>query len=468
MKSLSNLIAPGPILLAPKGSEVENFIRFMNSTYHHFAEMEVLVFQSEKDSLHFIEENTRIRPFALIIFYETFKSIDYSIRFVYGEIPSTNSLFDNFYVGFVTAYQEYFLSGFLTLQKSIFFWLSNKFQCTSQYSDVIYTPFPTFPYASNSLLSEIGWISSVLLIFSMLFSYSMLCKSLASERETLLYYLMNLMGLSHLNYCMSWVFFQLFITLWISLTLSILLWSTCLFLSSFSVIFFLLFSFGFSLVGLSFLITSIFRTAHLSSTFFIACAFTFSLPYYLLSFSSENEYTAAKRFVSLLSPSAFSFAASILVDSDLAGYGITYFEINNWRPGFFFYLKMIVLDSVLYFFLAYLISLYPFIESHRIIIPENIRIHPISEEIPEIDVSEEIVKFENVSRYSNGRELLTNISFSLYKNQVFCLLGSNGSGMLLFIHLLSMFNKCNRQKYAHFSSLRTFTYYIRSNQNFKL
>jgi hypothetical protein len=124
--------------------------------------------ESEQAAVDYITTHLGRWTFALIVFREISASkINYVIRQNYTTLPSTGLVIDDFAVGLDKGYQEYYTSGFLSIQGSVDDWAMEYVGATSsggQCANVPHTtsmPFPTFDYKENPFYSTVGFLLGV-------------------------------------------------------------------------------------------------------------------------------------------------------------------------------------------------------------------------------------------------------------------------------------------------------------------
>jgi hypothetical protein len=121
-----NLLTLGSIHFAPDSSEVDSLIDYMNRTTTTFQNLNFQKHKSEGNAIQYIQNHLDEYTFALIVIHSISpEAINYEIRLNYTTMPNTNQIVNWITIGLDRDYQNYFLSGFLTLQSTIDDWAFN-------------------------------------------------------------------------------------------------------------------------------------------------------------------------------------------------------------------------------------------------------------------------------------------------------------------------------------------------------
>lgn len=119
---------------------------------------------SEDSAVNYILNHLEERTFALIVLRKiTTTTVNYVIRMNYTVVPKT-SVQVSTKKGLVTTYQEYYLSGFLSVQDTLDHWVfkytgalhSNRSSACSTYPSLWAFPEPTYKYNSNVFYTRVG------------------------------------------------------------------------------------------------------------------------------------------------------------------------------------------------------------------------------------------------------------------------------------------------------------------------
>lgn len=169
-----NLLSLGTIHFAPDSSQVDSLIEYLNRTTTTFQSLHVMKHKSEGKAIHHIQNNLDEYTFALIVLHTISpESINYEIRLNYTTLPNTNQIVNWITIGLDTDYQNYYLSGFLTLQNTIDAWVFNYTDGlirSEEDSTAINTnricrkpnpvtiPFPTAAFDQNLFYQAVGFL----------------------------------------------------------------------------------------------------------------------------------------------------------------------------------------------------------------------------------------------------------------------------------------------------------------------
>lgn len=151
------------IHFAPNTTLTQSLVQYLETHTTTFSQLAVVVHNSEEEAVN--ELVVEGIPWALIVVNEASSSgVAVDIRMNYQYLPNTNQIIDPTAVGLDTAYQSYFFSGFLTIERTIDAWAwdltgaaaSSNPQCTLP--TVIMTPFPTIAYDVNEFYGAVGFL----------------------------------------------------------------------------------------------------------------------------------------------------------------------------------------------------------------------------------------------------------------------------------------------------------------------
>lgn len=120
---LGNLLSRGVFHFAPRGPELSSLLRFMNTTTPIINSFSIYTHDTEDAAIRAILSRPNERTFALVVVRQvSARKVNYVIRMNYTTIPNTNSIVLRNALGLNKVYQNYFLSGFLSLEKEIDSW----------------------------------------------------------------------------------------------------------------------------------------------------------------------------------------------------------------------------------------------------------------------------------------------------------------------------------------------------------
>lgn len=179
-QQFGNLLELGALHFAPfPNPETESLIHHLNSTMTTFSGIIVHKHSSESAAIQYILTHLEERALALIVIHEISpKKINYEIRQNYTTLPDTTEVLTRVSHGIDTQYQQYFLSGFLSIQDAIDEWAfkyigavyptnssSSQTNITnvtaidcSSIPHIFAIPFPTYNYDQNPFFVSVGFL----------------------------------------------------------------------------------------------------------------------------------------------------------------------------------------------------------------------------------------------------------------------------------------------------------------------
>jgi hypothetical protein len=168
-QTFMNLLHRGAIHFAPAGPAVDSLISFLSLTYPLFGKVRIYIHASESIGADYLVRHARQQTLAFIVLRRIDnEKVDYVIRQRHTALPSTNLVVRSISPGLFTDYQQYFLSGFLSIQKGVDAWVFN--YTNSIYSptnlnisqecngppNAVLIPFPISSYQANPFYLQIG------------------------------------------------------------------------------------------------------------------------------------------------------------------------------------------------------------------------------------------------------------------------------------------------------------------------
>ena len=391
---LANIIFLGKLMFTPDTPSVRDLVARLNSTYSTFSQVFTGIVSSEDAAIDIAIHNVhtdRDRTWAVVAFNALDLDagvLDLTIRMNSSVLPVTSSIEDRFQPGIDEDYKRYFWSGFLTLQTMIEnVALSNSADAAQQARNtqargfptglrdddpsivplnyaqtcedaLTAIPFPVDAYEGNSFYANVGPVVGLVFCMSMLYPTSRLIKGIVEEKETKTKETMKMMGLKDWVFHMSWflTFFGQFIIT--SGALVILLHFTVLPHTDVSLLLAFFVTFAMSQITLGFLMTVFFSKAKLAGVLGPILLFALTMPRYAF-YSSDSgaggsdSNVLPKTFVSLLSPTAFTFGADLLMQYE--GANLHFGWDNLWDDPFSMGRVLIFLvgDFMLYALLAW-------------------------------------------------------------------------------------------------------------------
>jgi len=385
-------------------------------------------------------------------------------------MPRDNPKVDTIHLGLsMSSYNVYKKNGVLDLQLLVDEAILNQ---TADFAGVSLTkpqidiaPFPTPAHRDDTFASLLGSQLTFLWILAFVWPVTKLSKLLVEEKEKRMKEGMKMMGLSESALWLSWI---------ATYTCSYVLTSTlACFILSFSVfefadasvIWLWLFLYQMALMGLCFVVASLFTRARTASTF--SALIYMGLYFVTFAFDEDSDSAGAKQGAAIFSaPAGLSFGASVLANYESNG-GITWgrlsSDFNGYSTGVC--LGIFVLNIVLYFLLAmYLNQVIPneggvkkpvyfcclpsfwcrsmrkFRAQHHSVLASYTDADPFMiEDGPQDGVVG--VKVQNLRKVfpRNGTDFVAvnNLSLDLYEGQIVSLLGHNGAGKTTSLSMLN-------------------------------
>ena len=309
--------------------------------------------------------------------------VTYAIRMRFTIVPDTFLPYDWFSRTSVT-YLRYYTSGFLTLQHAIdnallrvaggvapgdvttYFNASDpgyesRYGAGRGDSRALFdapfvpwaVPFPRLEIRISEFYDALGPLLGLLMCMSMMYPLGLLIKGLVEEKENKTQELMSIMGLQ------TWTLATAHAATYAVLfTLTSLIAAGTLHRKVFpttdaGVLIAFLLSFMASAVPLGFLIATFFSRAKLASIVGPFALFAMVMPRYVFFQTYENQALEAKRAVSVLSPTAFTFAADLLASREGAERGVTWATLYDDPLSLGELMSIMVGDAVLYAAMAW-------------------------------------------------------------------------------------------------------------------
>jgi hypothetical protein len=482
-RSFTNLLFRGDLHFAPTSPATYDLINHLNSSYVEFSSLNIYVHDTEDEGVDFILNNLDSPALAFIVLREISTSkVNYVIRQNYTTLPNTNSIVESATIGLDTQYQQYFLSGFLSIERAIDQWVfeytgatsNTEFEeCAAGAPAPVMVPFPTFAYEQNPYYTSVGFLLGLAMIMSTMYPMSKLTKSIVEEKETKMRELMKIMGLKDWIHRFTWFITAFVLFFWIAVTSTLITSGSFLIKSDSFLLFLYFFLFTLSEITFAFLLSVFFSNSKLAAIVAPVLLFATILPRYSFYTTNNEEAVVNKVLACLLSPTAFAFGADIISDYEYGGLGVQYDNITTGKFNFFIVLFMLWIDFYIYAFLAWYFD--------QVIPHENgTAKHPLFifswrywtssccccccyaccfpgqgsfdeshnfEDMPEFyDEStgrtgstvemilpqmryKACVRIKSLGkRYNDGKVAVRNLSLSMLEDQITCLLGHNGAG----------------------------------------
>jgi ATP-binding cassette subfamily A (ABC1) protein 3 len=482
-----NLLTLGTLHLSPDNDVSRSFWGYLNETYPLLLDddtLKVRVHENERDALQFIEGNLKERTWALVDFsgqsptlvgVEEEEDFQFKIRMNYTTVPNTNEITNYVAIGLNRDYQMYYLSGFLTLQRTLNeFAFSRDNVCTDRKEELASLwsmPMPTAAYSQNPFFTQVGYLLGLTMVMAFLYPTSRLIKTIVEEKETRMKETLFILGLKGWAHWLSWLITSLVVYFIITITTTAVLTSNLFTHSDAGYIFAFIGLFSTATVGFCFTLAALFSRAKLAAIVGPIALFTTILPRFIFFGFNRYEATTGKMWASLLPATAFAFGADILGDYEYSEQGIQEWNASEGDYSFNTSLGFLFFDTILYTFLGwYFEQVIPrqygvarpwyFLFTLRYWLSfcttkkERSRssgdvdglVHPPASVESSNDVEEVTdpklrarVQINNlVKQYKkNAPPAVDNFSLSLYESQITALLGHNGAGKTTAVSVLT-------------------------------
>lgn len=477
-RSWGNLLTLGALHLSPNSSAVSKFQDYLADTYPTAVDyLTIQVHDSEETALTYINKNLANRTWALIDLsgHVNDEDISYKIRMNYTTLPNTNLIVKFVSSGLDTKYQRYYLSGYLTLQRTLNEFAMASINCdSSTTSDNIWSmPMPTAAYNQNAFFQAVGFLLGLTIAMAFMYPMSRSIKMMVEEKELRLTETLFILGVRPWAHFWSWLFTNLIVFFIITILVTLTLSSQILTHSNPVYILVYIGLFSTATIGLCFVVAACFSRAKLAAIVGPMALFATLLPRYIFFGSNRYEAVPAKRWASLLPCTAFAFGADIIADYEYAEVGIQSWNASEGDYSFDTVIGFLFFDTLLYIFLGWYLELviprqygvarpwyFLFTPSYWTSLFCCFRKSPSPQASPGISVgadvqSEESANYEVVTdpswvprvviddlvkRYNRKPSTppaVNHLNLTLYESQITCLLGHNGAGKTSTISVLT-------------------------------
>jgi ATP-binding cassette subfamily A (ABC1) protein 3 len=357
-----NLLTLGTIHLSPNNTVANSFVDYLKTSYPVLwnTSLDVRVHENEAHALKFINKNLNERTWALLDFTDGALEEDdfrYKIRMNYTTVPNTNEITNFVSIGLNTDYQMYYLSGYLTLQRTLNeFVFSQDEACADMSADLSSLwsmPMPTAAYSQNPFFLEVGFLLGLSIVMAFLYPTSRLIKSIVEEKESRMKETLFILGLKGWAHWLSWFITAIVVFFIITITVTAAMTNTFVTYSDSFYIFLLVGLFSTATIGFCFTLAAMFSRAKLAAIIGPMALFATILPRFIFFGFNQYEATTGKRWASLFPATAFAFAADIIGDYEYSQQGIQ--EWNAWEGSYSFNtaLGLLFFDTILYIFLGW-------------------------------------------------------------------------------------------------------------------
>ena len=314
-----NLLTLGTLHLTPQDSPLlHDFWTYINTTYPLLVQgnsslLQIQAHPSSQEAWTYIDEHLQERTWAMIDFTDSlnFKtypttngsqnvsdaSFRYKIRMNFTTVPNTNEITNYVAIGLDTKYQMYYLSGYLTLQRTLNEFAASRYpNCTIQDSSIWSMPMPTAAYSQNPFFLQVGYLLGLTLVMAFLYPTSRLIKLIVEEKETRMKETLFILGVRGWVHWLSWWITSLVVFLFITWTVTVTLTATVLQYSNRRYIFVLIGLFSTSTIGFCFTVASCFSRAKLAAILGPMTLFATILPKFIFFGFNQYEATTGNTF----------------------------------------------------------------------------------------------------------------------------------------------------------------------------
>lgn len=312
--------------------------------------------------------------------------------------------------------------------------------CQKSLPNPFFVPYPNFEYNSNNFFVNLGFIIIITIIMSSLYPVSRMAKSLVQEKETSIKELMFIMGLRVDVYYYGWIFVEVLVFLWISISSTLL----CSFIFTFSnnyLIFLLFFLFSLSQISLIFLISSCFSNSSLVGVLAPCIIFMLSLPRFMFISTSSSSLVSSKIICSFLSPTAFALGLDLIIGKEYERSGLQVKNLEDLGYNLKACYVMLIIDCILYSFIALFVNCkdyYTIDYFKKYWTSLFTKERNLDEESSQDDDSDNNkVIIQDLKKKFNKIYVVDGLNFSLKKGEISCLLGHNGAGKSTTISILT-------------------------------
>ena len=357
-----NLLTLGTVHLVPRDHPMTSkLIDYLKETYPAATKtLRIRVHDDQDNAMTYVMEHLDDeRTWAVIDLsqlHDSESSNDehggsFMIRLNHTTVPNT-ALVENYVAsGLSTKYQRYYLSGYLTLQRTINDFVLSESGCTPEVDPFFSMPMPTAAYDQNLFFMHVGYLMGLILVMAFLYPTSRLIQSLVEERETRMKETLLILGVRPWAHTTSWVLTSAISFVCITFFMAIIL-RNVLTHTEFSLLWFWLALFGMASMSFCFFLSSFFSKAKLAAVIGPMALFASLLPRFIFFGTNRYEAIGAKYIASILPGTALAFGADIVGDYE---YGEQSVSSSFWVGDYSFGTSIFFLafDTVLYMVLAW-------------------------------------------------------------------------------------------------------------------
>eukprot|EP00546_Thalassionema_frauenfeldii_P021997 CAMPEP_0178898090 /NCGR_PEP_ID=MMETSP0786-20121207/2129_1 /TAXON_ID=186022 /ORGANISM="Thalassionema frauenfeldii, Strain CCMP 1798" /LENGTH=2244 /DNA_ID=CAMNT_0020568753 /DNA_START=187 /DNA_END=6921 /DNA_ORIENTATION=+ len=474
-ESWGNLLTLGTLHITPDADIAHEFVEYLNQTFPSTLDtVKIRLHASEESAISFINDNLNERTWALIDFteYERMEDFQFKIRMNYTTLPNTNRIVNYVARGLSKRYERYYLSGYLTLQRTLDEFAMSRLGCDDIDTNIWSMPMPTAAFEQNIFFTAIGYLLGLTIAMAFLFPVSRTIKAIVEEKETRMKETLFILGVRPWAHWLSWFLSSNITSLISSVLVTWALTTSILLNSNSAYIYVFIGLFSTATVGFCFVVAACFSRAKLAAIVGPMAFFATLLPRFLFFGSNRYEATNGKLWASLLPCTAFAFGADIIADYEYAEVGIQSWNASEGDYSFNTAIGMLFFDTFLYSFLGWYLELviprqygvaqpwyFLFLPSYwcsffgccttiknsslyrtnsgkasQKVLSDQDNFEPVID-----DTLTPTVFIRNLSKSYNkkAKPAVHDLTLTLYESQITCLLGHNGAGKTTTISILT-------------------------------
>lgn len=431
--SLPIFLNPGILYFSPNSSSTLSLVNYLNITYKEFRTVDVKICSTEQDAISSINDS-RERPFALIhLEDDDYGNMRYKVRQIPNMYSSTNIFFSSVKSGFDFAYQNYFISGFISLQRGVNEWIhSRAVACLLEdgVAPSFNIPFSTSEYTLYSFFTQVGNLLGLLLVMPYIFVLTRQVKYIVEDKELGLRQIFFVMGLSSLAYQLGLFIFFSGLYAWVALTSTIILSASIFSHTSFGILFLLHIVFSFALCSTGWLLGTLLKRAKVATVLTPVFLFFASLPRYFFISSQPSDYIWWKFAFGLFPPTSYIYSVDYIAMYEYQGLGspLPAFSVRRISLSTSIVLlttTMVACALLTIFAEQSLASMVKHLLIHMEWIPHNASTITSHSET----AGSAAVTINNLYKTFRGADMVLNgLSMQMYDGEFSCLLGQNGAG----------------------------------------
>jgi ATP-binding cassette subfamily A (ABC1) protein 3 len=465
-QSTRSLLNGGFVHFAPDTPAVRALAAHMNATSSLFRYAHGRFFGSATEAADFASSNEWAEKNWAVLEIARLDStgLEVTLHMNRSGVPWTNKVVEvGNGIGSFDA-SKYIASGFLTLQDVVGRYYMSRILNQSEPPRTVHAPMGYQQYDTSGFLAIIGSMAALFLVFGYLYPVSQLVKRIVEEKENRVREAMMIMGLTTAPFYASWIVTYFIFQLVTALVAAAILKGTMLPKTDYAIIFFLYFLFGLSNITLSGAMSSFFSKSRIAALVAPVLFFIFAIP----AFALPSDTPAGTMVIlSLMGPTGFANGMRVLVDLEISG-GATNANINKSFNGYPLPLVyfMLVLDTILYMLLTlYFDAVLPsewgtrkhpcfcIVDPIRWCLRKSGAMSSADGEdhdgrdphgayeptTPGRKPSVELRGLRKEFVLPNGQKMLAvnDLTFNMYENEVFALLGHNGAGKTTAMNLMT-------------------------------